>query len=104
MENKEGIMNKLDEIKSILNKHKQELKEKYSVSEIGIFGSYIRGEERDKSDIDILVEFNREVSLLKVSSLENYLSSLLGIKADVVRKRNIKKELKENILSEVVNL
>ncbi|MCL4497057.1 MAG: nucleotidyltransferase family protein [Deltaproteobacteria bacterium] len=93
-----------DEILRILKQHKEELYKKYGVKEIGLFGSFARGEETDKSDIDILVEFEKPVGLLTVSSLENYLSDLLGIKADVVRKRNIRKELKENILNEVVNL
>ena len=93
-----------DEIIQTLKRHKEELYKKYGVKEIGLFGSFARGEETDKSDIDILVEFEKPVGLLTVSSLENYLSDLLGIKADVVRKRNIRKELKENILNEVVNL
>ena len=93
-----------DEILQILKQHKEELYKKYSVKEIGLFGSFARGEETDKSDIDILVEFKNPVGLLSVSSLENYLSDLLGIRVDLVRKRNIRKELKDNILNEVVNL
>jgi predicted nucleotidyltransferase len=97
-------MKSLNDIKNILNVHKVELKEKYYISEIGIFGSYVRGEETSKSDVDILVEFEKPVSLLAVSSLENSLSDLLGIKVDVVRKRSVRKELKENILNETMNL
>ncbi|MDA8272213.1 MAG: nucleotidyltransferase family protein [Deltaproteobacteria bacterium] len=93
-----------DEILQILKQHKEELYKKYGVEEIGLFGSFARGEETDKSDIDILVEFKNPVSLLLVSSLEIYLSDLLGIRVDLVRKRNIRKELKDNILNEVVNL
>jgi len=47
----------LDEIKEILKKHEKELKEKFGVEEIGVFGSYVRGEQKKDSDIDILVEF-----------------------------------------------
>jgi predicted nucleotidyltransferase len=97
-------MKTLNEIKNIISHKKTELKEKYYVSEISIFGSYVRGEETPKSDVDILVEFERPVSLLRVSSLENYLSDLINMKVDVVRKRSIRKELKENILNEAVNL
>ncbi|MDA8299763.1 MAG: nucleotidyltransferase family protein [Deltaproteobacteria bacterium] len=93
-----------DEILQILKQHKEELYKKYGVEEIGLFGSFARGEETAKSDIDILVEFKNPVSLLLVSSLEIYLSDLLGIRVDLVRKRNIRKELKDNILNEVVNL
>ena len=95
--NKDGIL-------QILKQHKEELYKKYGVEEIGLFGSFARGEETDKSDIDILVEFKNPVSLLLVSSIEIYLSDLLGIRVDLVRKRNIRKELKDNILNEVVNL
>ena len=46
-----------DKIKKFLKKHEAELKEKYGVKEIGIFGSYIRGKQKKNSDVDILVEF-----------------------------------------------
>ncbi len=50
-------MKTLDEIKNILKSHKGKLKERYGVKEIGIFGSYVRGEQTEKSDVDILVDF-----------------------------------------------
>lgn len=99
-----NIMKTLDEIKSILINNKKFINKKYYVSEISIFGSYVRGEETPKSDVDILVEFEKPVGLLTIASLENYLSDLFGVKVDVVRKRSIRKELKENILKEAVNL
>lgn len=95
-------MKKLEEIKSILVQHKDELRERYGVREIEIFGSYIRAEQRDTSDLDILIDFERPVSLLHIVALENYLSDLLEVKVDVVPKKNIRKELKEIILSEAI--
>lgn len=95
-------MKTLNEIKQILAGHKEGLKEKYGVKEIGIFGSYVKGEQKETSDIDILVEFEKPVSLLQIVSLENYLSDLLGVKVDVVPKKNIRKELKEFILKEAI--
>lgn len=95
-------MNTLDTIKDILTKHKEWIKEKYKVKEIGIFGSYIKGEQKETSDVDLLVEFETPVSLLQIVSLENYLSDILGIKVDVVPKKNIRKELKEIILKEAM--
>jgi len=92
----------LDEIKDILNKHREELRQKYSITEMGIFGSYVREEQKETSDVDILVEFDKPVSLLQIVSLENYLSDILGIKVDVVPKKNIRKELKDHILKEAV--
>ena len=63
-----------------------ELKEKYHVSYLGIFGSYIRGEQKPGSDLDILVEFSKTPTIFKFVNLENYLSEALGIKVDLVMK------------------
>ena len=95
-------MTTLDKIKQILTESKEELKVKYKVNGISIFGSYAKGEQKDTSDIDILVEFEQPVSLLQIVSLENFLSDILGIKADVIPKKNIRKELKEFILNEAI--
>lgn len=95
-------MKTLKEIREILARHKEELEEKYRTTEIGIFGSYVRGEHKEKSDVDILVEFEKPVSLLQIVSLENYLSTVIGIKVDLVPKKNIRKELKEFILKEAI--
>jgi hypothetical protein len=97
-------MKTLKEIKDILIVHKEEFKEKYKVKEIGIFGSYVRNEQKETSDVDVLVEFEKPVSLLHIVSLENYLSDILGAKVDVVPKKNIRKELKELILKEAVTV
>ncbi len=93
-------MNKLTKTKQILKDLKPELKSNYMVKEISIFGSYVREEQTIGSDIDILVEFERPVSLLKIVSLENYLSDILEMKVDIVPKNNIRKELKKYILKE----
>jgi predicted nucleotidyltransferase len=97
-------MKTLEEIKEILKQHKTELKEKYGVKEIGIFGSYVRGEQKKKSDIDILVEFYEDVEIgfLKFIELENYLSELVGRKVDLVTKKALKPNIGRYILKEVV--
>jgi len=96
----------LDEIKKILKKHEKELKEKYGIKKIGIFGSYLRGEAKEKSDLDILVEFkpDAKISLLDFVELENYLSDLLGVKVDLVEKSALKPRIGKRILNEVVYL
>jgi len=94
----------LKEIKKIISKQKNYLRENYSVMNIGIFGSYIRGEEKRSSDVDIIVDFKKPVGLLKIVSLENYLTDLLGVKVDIVPKNNIRKELRKDILDEVVTV
>jgi predicted nucleotidyltransferase len=97
-------MKRLEEIKSILQQHKEELRAKYKVKEIGVFGSYVRGQQKKQSDIDILVEFDVVPGLLKFIELEDYLSELLGVKVDLVRKSSIREELRDRILQEVVML
>jgi predicted nucleotidyltransferase len=96
----------LEEIKNILKKHKEELKKKYGVKEIGIFGSYVRGENKKSSDLDILVEFEEyaKIDLIKFVEFENYLSELLGIKVDLVDKTTLKPAIGKHILKEVIYL
>ena len=96
------IMKGLDEIARIIREHRRELSERFDVKRIAIFGSYVRGEQKRGSDIDILVEFRRPVSLLHIVSLENHLSDMLGIKVDVVPEKNIRKELRDAILKEAI--
>ena len=95
-------MKTLEEIRKVLASHRQVLKDKYKVKNIGIFGSYVRDEHRAKSDLDVLVEYDNPVSLLQIVALENHVTALLGVKVDLVPRRNIRKELKESILKEMV--
>ena len=95
-------MKTLDEIKKILIKHKEEVQQEYKVSELGIFGSFVRGEQKKRSDIDILVEYSELPDLLKLIELENRLQKLLKRKVDLIEKSGIRTELKEIILKEVV--
>ena len=93
-------MKKSEEIKGILAKHKHELKEKFKVNEIGIFGSYVRGKQKKTGDVDILVDVGR-ITLLKFIGLENYLSDLIGVKVDLVMKTALKPRIGKHILKEV---
>ena len=96
----------VNEIKKILKKYEKELKEKYGVRKIGIFGSYLRGEAKEESDLDILVEFEPEakISLLEFVELENYLSDLPRVKVVLVEKSALKPRIGKQILNEVVYL
>lgn len=95
-------MKKIDKVKKILAEHRDELRREYKIIEIGIFGSFIRGEQKRKSDIDILVKFDEPVSLLDLVGAENYLSDLLKIKVDLIPKEDLRPELKDIILKETV--
>jgi len=94
----------LEEIKQWLLQHKSVLQEHYKVRELGIFGSYVRQEQTETSDVDVLVQFSETPSLLKFVNLENYLSDNLGIKVDLVHKSGLKPRIGERILAEVVYL
>lgn len=96
----------LKEIKIILESLKPELAKKYKIKEIGVFGSWVRGEQKKNSDIDILVEFeeNSGISLFDFIEIEDYLRKKVGIKADLVEKKALKPYIGKNILSEVIYL
>ena len=97
-------MTKLEKIKKTLINQKAILNQKFGISEIGIFGSYVRGEEKNKSDLDILVRMDQKMGLLRFINIENYLGDLLGIKVDLVMKDVLKPSIGKRILSEVVYL
>lgn len=85
----------------ILRQYLPELREKYSVNYLGVFGSYIRGEQTEDSDLDILVQFDKKPGLFKYIELEDHLSELLGVKVDLVMKSALKPNIGKRILSEV---
>lgn len=97
-------MKTLDEIRRMLEVQKEYLATNYGVTVIGVFGSYVRGEQGLDSDVDILIELERppRISLIGLVELEHYLSDVLGVKADVAIKENLRKRIGERILSEVV--
>ncbi len=97
-------MKTLEEIRQRLVQHKSVLQERFKVIELGIFGSYVREEQAETSDVDVLVEFSETPSLLKFVNLENYLSDNLGVKVDLVHKAGLKPRIGERILREVVYL
>lgn len=88
----------------IIRNYKKELAEKYKVKEIGIFGSYARGEQRKRSDVDIIVDFEEVPDLFTFIRMERYLEKLLKKKVDLVTKPAIRPELKDSILQEVIYL
>jgi hypothetical protein len=92
----------VEEIRRILEAHKVELHQKYHVKGVGIFGSYLRGEQKETSDVDILVEFERPIGLIEFVKLKNYLSDLLGVNVDLVMKKALKPRISHRILSEVL--
>jgi len=94
----------LEKSLEVLRAQKPYLKEAYGVKEIGIFGSFARGEQTDKSDIDVLVEFseNAKVGFVKFIGLEEFLSERLQRKIDLVTKDALKPIIKGKILHDAV--
>ena len=87
----------------LLRQHEPELKKRFGVATIGIFGSYARGEERPESDVDVIVTFRKgEKTFDNYMDCKFYLEDLFGRKVDLVMKGAIKKRLKPYILGEVV--
>ncbi|NIM13154.1 MAG: hypothetical protein GTO45_13625 [Candidatus Aminicenantes bacterium] len=94
-------MRQLEDIQRCIKAHKSELKQNYKVKEIGIFGSYVRGKQQEKSDLDVLVDFDETIGLFRFVALERFLSQLLGVKVDLVMKSALKPRIGDRILKEV---
>ena len=89
-----------DEVIRLMKEHYNVLLSEYGVSRIGIFGSVVKGNMSEDSDLDIVVEFNRPIGFRFIRFVE-YLENLFGMKVDVVTKEGIKnirvKEVAQNI-------
>ena len=97
-------MRSLEDIRQILREQEAILAERYGVRIVGVFGSYVRDEQREDSDIDILVELERppRITLIGLVELEHQLSDLLGLKVDMALKSTLRKRIGQRILSELV--
>lgn len=94
-------MKTFEEIKEIIKRHKEDLKKEYGVKEIGLFGSFVRGEQKKISDVDVLIELEKPIGFVKFIKLENRISDILGIKVDLVTKKALKPYIGKRILQEV---
>lgn len=92
----------LGDIKKLLSHKKAYLTQKYHISELGIFGSYVQGEQNIESDIDILVSFEKgHRDFFNYIRLKYFLDDLIGTEVDLVLKDAIRPRLKQSILNEV---
>jgi len=94
-------MENLESITKKLSKNLPELKRRFLIERIGIFGSYTTGLNNEKSDIDILVEFEKTPDIFEFIRLKRNLSKLLNKKVDLVTKKAIKEKFRNRILNEV---
>jgi len=93
-----------DQILTFLALNKKLFRDKYHIIRIGIFGSYARGDQNIKSDIDLLVEFEdntQDLYDLKLQ-LKDFFRTKLGIEVDICREKYIKPRIKKSILKETI--
>jgi len=93
-----------DQILTFLSQNKKLLRDKYHIVRIGLFGSYARGNQNVKSDIDFLVEFEDNTQNLYELKLQlkDFFRSQLGVEVDICREKYIKPRIKSSILKETV--
>lgn len=92
----------LNEILSRLREILPHITQKYKVSSIEIFGSYVKNEQSNDSDLDLLVSFSKVPTLLKFIELKNYLSDKLQVEVDLVMKDSLRPRIGQNILNESI--
>ncbi len=91
-----------DALRARLRALMPELRARFGVSELWLFGSRLRGDARPDSDLDVLVEFEQAPSFFEYIALEDRLSEAAGIKVDLVMKRALKPQIGRRILAEMV--
>jgi predicted nucleotidyltransferase len=94
----------LENILEVLREQIPMLTERYGVETLEVFGSYVRSEHDQESDLDILVIFKEAPSLLTFIAMENYLSDMLEIQVDLVMKDSLKPKIGERILGEAITV
>ena len=103
-ENRPRLQGRAAQFVRILREHLPELRERYGVESLGIFGSYLRGEQRKDSDLDVLVEFSRVPDLFDFVALKLDLCELLEVNVDLVMKKGLKPRIGQRILAQVVEV
>ena len=89
------------EIIKIIKSNKPEIESRYGVQRLGLFGSFVKERQRKKSDVDILVTFNRDIDLFEFLDLREFLEKKLGTKVDLVMATALKPTIGKRILAEV---
>ncbi len=89
---------------AILRKEMPELAARYRVKSLGIFGSYVHNQQTRRSDLDILVDFDKAPNLFEFMDLAEHLEHVLNVKIDLVSRQALRGEIGKRILSEVVTI
>ena len=96
------VRRKVDRIVSALKEQIPELAIHYRVKSLGVFGSYVRGEQKSRSDLDVLVEFSETPDIFQFMDLEQHLTRVLGVKVDLVSRKALKGRIGRRIADELI--
>ena len=91
----------VDKFERTLHAHLPELAERFSVKSLGVFGSYVRAEQKPRSDLDVLVEFSETPDIFRFMELEQTLTELLGVKVDLVSRKALRGRIGQRIENEL---
>jgi predicted nucleotidyltransferase len=94
----------LKEIENLIILNRPFLDREFKVKNIGIFGSFVRGDQKKESDLDVLVEFREKIGFFKFLELEEFLEKLLDLKVDLVSRKALKPRIGQYILNETIML
>lgn len=95
-------MKTFEEIRTILRAHTGDLQEHFGITNLAVFGSVVRGEARQDSDVDILADIPLSLNFIKLMEAEIYLSDMLSCNVDLIPRGEIRRELRSYILSEAI--
>lgn len=93
----------IEKVRKIVTEEKDQILRHYKARVKGIFGSHVRGEAHADSDVDLLVDFDEDVSLFDMIGLEQFLEDKLGCKVDVVPRNSLREELRASVFSEIID-
>lgn len=91
----------LEEIRRELRAMLPELRRRYPIAYLGVFGSWVRGEQKEDSDLDLLVDFDGPIDLFAYVRLQGEIAGRLGIRVDLMHRPGLKPAIGRNILREV---
>jgi predicted nucleotidyltransferase len=92
------------QVLELLNRRKSDLQRRFHVHDVAVFGSVARDEDSPSSDVDVLVEFSGEASFDQYMDLTFYLEGLLGRPVDLVTKKALRPELREQVEREAIHV
>ncbi len=91
-----------EEICALIRREQATLVERYGVRVTALFGSWSREEQRQDSDLDLLADIVRPISLFELVGAQLHLEDVLGMKVDLIPQRSVRKELKEAIFRDAI--